>query len=786
MTETNCSATLRTKNAADKIALRGVAVHADLVGMTQRTSIRQTFVNLEANPIEAVYTFPVPDGAAVCGFEVITGDRVLTGEIDETEKATETFETAIAKGDAAFSLDRERPDVFTVRVGNLKPKQAVTIGISYVALLEAVDGKIRFTFPTTIAPRYLSSAGTEPVDAMIDGDALNPPHVLSVPYRLSFTADVRLGRATDKIWSPTHAISVTGDDTAGYDVALPPGTPMAAEFVMSIELAASVGPSVQVECNDDGGHYLAVTFAPELEPTDSATAGETVFVIDCSGSMEGESTHQATAAVELCLRSLSAGDRFNVCRFGSTFQMLSTEPLVYSQATLDAAVKFVRQSANLGGTELLAALDAVLHPVATGVRNVILMTDGQVTNEPAVLDLARRRKSNNRMFTFGIGTAASSSLVKGLARVTRGAAEFITGRERIDEKVLRTFARLASPAATDVSVDWGGAEVATAGDIPPVFDGDLITVFGRCAGRLPKKITLSCKTPAGPQSWPVDVPSAVMKDFTIATSWARNAIEGLEDGGVTRRAVRRGSTPEAEQMIRLSKQFRVISPLTTFVAVEQRFDAEKTAGSPVSRRVPVMLARGWGGVLTGGGGGGVSAVRRRLGKIGELMLHDLAFDKAAPASAAPPAAPAQLDLTREVDESFLSDVAPVAPLPKSTGPADISFSRSSRMRDEDRDDPSVGDLTAILLTQNAAGAFRWGARATRLTPADDRWIGIGLAIDAEFPESVRDTARTLVLLRLVFASDERLWKRAAAKAVKFVAVGSSRTDGAVRDWVAAV
>jgi Ca-activated chloride channel family protein len=144
------SATLRTNNATDQIALRGVDVHAVLAGMSQRTTVRQTFVNLESKPIEAVYTFPVPDGAAVCGFEVITGDRVLTGEIDETEKATEMYENAIAAGDAAFSLDRERPDVFSLRVGNLKPKQAVTIKLIYVAVLEPVDGKIRFTFPTTI------------------------------------------------------------------------------------------------------------------------------------------------------------------------------------------------------------------------------------------------------------------------------------------------------------------------------------------------------------------------------------------------------------------------------------------------------------------------------------------------------------------------------------------------------------------------------------------------------------------------------------------------------------
>ena len=87
---------------------------------------------------------------------------------------------------------------------------------------------------------------------------------------------------------------------------------------------------------------------------------ETVFVLDCSGSMQGDSIRQAVAALELCLRSLSVGDTFNICRFGSPFELMRSEPLHYSQHTLEAAIDYVRHSRDLGGTELHAALDAVL------------------------------------------------------------------------------------------------------------------------------------------------------------------------------------------------------------------------------------------------------------------------------------------------------------------------------------------------------------------------------------------------------------------------------------------
>src|SRR5204863_95442 len=107
---------------------------------------------------------------------------------------------------------------------------------------------------------------------------------------------------------------------------------------------------------------------------------------DCSGSMQGPSIQQATAALELCLRSLSSGDRFNICRFGSTFQMFQGEPVTYSQSTLESGLEFIRQGATLGGTELHAPLEEILRhsPAQAAARNIILLTDGQVTNEQAI------------------------------------------------------------------------------------------------------------------------------------------------------------------------------------------------------------------------------------------------------------------------------------------------------------------------------------------------------------------------------------------------------------------
>jgi Ca-activated chloride channel family protein len=776
---------LRTTNPADRVALRGVRVHARLAGMSQRTAVEQTFVNLEPRAVEAVYTFPLPEGAAVCGFEVVTGDRVLTGAVEESDRAIERYDDAVADGHGAFLAEQERPDVFTVRVGNLKPRQAATIRLAYVCPLDRTDKQVRVAFPTTVAPRYATATATDPFEATVDGDALNPPHALWVPYGLSIRVDVELGRKLAGVFSPSHPVRVDRLAEDRAVVTLAGGvTEMNRDVVLTIELPREHEPSVQLERGGpDGRDYLAVTFVPEFDVDELAepAPADVVFVLDCSGSMAGPSIAQAKAALELCLRSLSPGDTFNVCRFGSSFELMASEPLAYSQATLDRALAYVRASGDLGGTELHAPLQAIfkVRPRPGGVRQVILLTDGQVTNEPAVVELARRHRAYNRLFTFGIGPACSAFLVKGLARATGGAAEFITAGERIDEKVLRTFGRLASPIAGDVAVDWDGCDVQTLAEHPPVFDGDVLVIFGRVEGRVPRQVTLGCATPAGPKRWTVPVGAAGDFGGAVATMWARRTIQSLEEvNAVAPRARKADRSREREMLVKLSKDFGLLCSVTTFVAIEHRSLAERNEGRPAFRRVPVQLAEGW------GGGMGSPAQAAAAG-----MMFGAMVARAAPAAPAAPSGPPfavprrDVSLDRTIDKTMDQTIDRM----RSRKPRRKSDSIDLEVLDElaagaPHDRPSP--LQAILSEQTADGWFEWdhalvgtGDNRLRLEHAVAAWLG-GL------PDlKVLATLAALVRLRAAHRAEEAVWRRADRKAVRWLATAIARPAAEIGAWL---
>jgi Ca-activated chloride channel family protein len=792
---------LQTQNPADRIALRGVHLRARIAGMSLKATIEQTFVNLEERAIEALYTFPLADGAAVCGFEVVFFDKVFTGVVDETDQAIEKYDDAISQGHGAYLLEHHRPDVFSVRVGNLKPRQAVTIRLTYVTDLQIVDRAIRLSFPTTIAPRYATASGTDPIDAAIDGDALNPPHVLSVPYGLSMEMEIDLGKALANVTSPSHRLTLPpspgtpgegrGEGLVGKPVTITLATTLAEmnrDLVLVLNLTKEQTPYALASTSDQGEQFIAVNFLPEFEETDlsRSTGSETIFLLDCSGSMQGESIQQASAALDCCLRAMSPGDTFNICRFGSTFQLLSPEPLLYSQETMARALKFVHQQADLGGTEILAPLEAILsHAPATGaVRNIVLLTDGQVTNEPAVIALAKRKRARNRIFTFGIGAASSSFLVNSLARVTGGAAEFIASGERIEDKVLRTFGRLASPPVTDVEIDWHNADAQIAPrHLPPLFDGDALRIYALLPGRIPETVTLQCNTATGPKSWTVPVRQGADPAKVLPTLWARAMIRTLEEEeGVQATASISAPSSERTRLIEISKRYNLLCSLTSFLAVEHRSLEDRNEGKPELRRVPVTLAAGWGGV-------------EATPSVATLMAAGPCVAMSAP-MAAPPA-PAPRGRSTKGFAGADSESATFGFASSGRGGFMDALKRkvlgqTKEVAEYGNENPSAqskpADKLFILLSrQMADGSFDPSTTnsALHLRKAGQNPVLILNTIDqlfedAKIPmskrENVRVTLFAMATLHLVFADRRPLWKRAFKKALDWVCAQGLPSD----------
>src|SRR5215207_4161209 len=138
--------------------LKHTDVRASVAGFIARVTVTQEFENPFTDKIEAVYTFPLPQAAAVDDMTMRVGERTVRGKVMRREEAGEVYRAARNAGQVASLLDQERPNVFTQSVANIMPGERVTVIISYVETLKYEAGTYEFVFPMVVGPRYIPGA----------------------------------------------------------------------------------------------------------------------------------------------------------------------------------------------------------------------------------------------------------------------------------------------------------------------------------------------------------------------------------------------------------------------------------------------------------------------------------------------------------------------------------------------------------------------------------------------------------------------------------------------------
>jgi Ca-activated chloride channel family protein len=760
--ETNTSG-LFTRDRAP-VPLTGVSVEAEMTSFCARISVTQRYVNREATPVEAVYVFPLDEGAAVCGFEAIVDDTVVVGEVKERDEAFRSYDEALERGDGAFLLDEERPDVFQASVGNLPPGKAALLKLTYVTELSVADGGLRFSVPTTVSPRYAPAVDRVGVGRP-DSEALNPPRAFDVPYGLNLSIRMAMPGAISHVESPSHPVSVSIDGHSANVTLSQREVALDRDFVLSVQAASLDVPQAWIERHPDhDAHAVAIAFVPTLGVDSVPT--EVIFVVDRSGSMGGSSIEEVRNALQLCLRSMVAGCRFNIVGFGSAYESLFPASRDYDERSLQAASEHVAgMQANLGGTEMLPALTCAFEQKTSGelTRQVVVLTDGEVTNTDAVIALAKQHAARARVFTFGIGMGASHHLVHGLARAGGGSAEFIHPGERIERKVVRQFARLLSPALTDVRIEWGTLTATQAPSVvPPVFTSGRLLVYGLDAASpadAPSMVRLSATAPTGPMHFdvPVDFSRAV-DGRTVSTLAARARIRELEESpewALARGSRQRDRKAESvtREIVALSVRYGLISRETSFVAVERRDTPVR--GDIQLRRIPIALTAGW-------------------GDLQRSVLDQMVFGAPHPARAAgapAPAADASAMPSGVFSLSGMSIEATRASHPRPTpGFLSRTVARLSRTRHQSAGAPPSG-MHALIALQRADGSWDLTPELAAIIGHDMRDLETAIRHGSGPRRDVRRawaTALALVWLTDHASDAEAEWRLLAGKARKFL------------------
>ncbi|MDR1856424.1 MAG: VIT and VWA domain-containing protein [Desulfovibrio sp.] len=554
------------------LALQGVAIEGKVEGLLLSTTIRQTYRNDTSNALEVTYTFPLAWGTTLLGLDAIVGGKRLKGTVTPKEVAERDYEKAVEEGDLPVMVQESASGLMTANLGNIKSGETVELELRCGQLLRIEQGDVRICIPTVLAPRYGDAHGAGKL-ADHESDAVD----MAAVYPLRIHIDVLGDMARAAIECPTHKVSVAGieggmavDMEGGYldrDFALLLRNLPAASFAMS--------------CEDGKERMLVASFCPKLAQVKSPLLLK--VLVDCSGSMSGDSIAEARKALHGVLQELGDGDYVSYSRFGSVCHHGTPAMQPYSEALLkELATAVSKTDADMGGTEMNGALASTIKDVALPKGTelepcILLITDDLVWDE-SMLETAE--KSGHRIFAVGVGSAPAQDILRRMTEKTGGACVFVPPNEDVVQAIVNMFHRMRGPRPPSMRVEWGG-KPRWESDLPAsVFDGDTVHVFAtfpKAQDRVPRLV------------WEEDGKAhEVAPDMVVATD--NPDVRRL---GGWRKVISAKTPKQAEK---LALEYQLVTRWTSLFLVHVREGEEKAEGLPTLHQVPNMLAAGTHGV----------------------------------------------------------------------------------------------------------------------------------------------------------------------------------------------
>jgi Ca-activated chloride channel homolog len=638
---------------AETLPLKETSANVQIAGVIAKVKVRQVFENSGVKPIEAIYVFPASSRAAVHGMRMKIGSRTIEAKIERKAKARAEYEEAKREGKRASLLEQERPNVFTMNVANIMPKDRIEVELDYSELLVPEDAVYEFVYPTVVGPRY--GGGADPQkDKWIANPYLTEGRV--EPYKFDIRVHVETGISLKDLGSPSHKVKIDYTSKSSADVALDQEGGGNKDYILRYRLAGDQVDTGLLLYRGEQENFFILMMEPPARPTDKQIPPrEYIFLLDVSGSMHGFPLNTSKELAKNLLTKLRPTDLVNIVMFsGGNFVMGPEGSLPATPANIETAVDLITRQQGRGGTELMGGLRA-----AYGIprknkqysRTVIVVTDGYVGVEAQAFKFIRDNLNQANLFAFGIGSAVNRGLIEGMARAGMGEPFVVLNPGKAAEQAEKLRAYIQYPVLSHVEVKIDGFDALEIAPekVPDVMAQRPVVLFGKYRGEATGKLEVSGYSGTSKLTKTVEVASGTLKpeNAPLRFLWARKWVAILDDES----HMARGNPKIEEAITRLGLEYTLLTTFTSFVAVDSEVVNKGGDQATVNQALP--LPEGVSNLAVGGGQGasGMPAPMARP------MVRSRAAS-AMPSEARPSMAPSAPSATLE---SAAASDAPAAP-----------------------------------------------------------------------------------------------------------------------------
>lgn len=559
-------------------------------GVMARAYVIQTFRNDSEHWVNAAYMFPLPETAAVDELTMKIGVREIVGVIKEKQEAKRIFENAKREGKKASIVEQKRPNLFTSQVANIAPGEEIQIEIAFHQKVLFENNQFSLRFPTTFTPRFNPASeeseghGDEAIQGIFSFAPSNEPN-------FNLTIELNAGISLKDITSSNYFISVEEQGYGSYRVALPDNQIGDADF--DLRWSPNNGEEINVILfteTHSGYEYGSLIIHPqgqhklEVEPLER----ELIFVLDSSGSMDGEPFRQAVSALHYALDTLLPNERFNIIEFNSHATALWSRTRLASEENVADAKRYAKALVSGGGTNIDDALRLAFNSLESSeqLQQILFLTDGAVSNESHLINLINKRRGDARIFSVGIGGSPNAYFMNEAASVGGGAYTYIGDVTQIKREMSALLDKMAHPVASDLKIEFdvNGVEVFPK-LLPDLYLNEPIVVSYRSPAPI-NDIQVSGFMASG--DWLESSQSATGDNHEgTRVLWARDQIAHWE-----RHQTLSGIKDlHRSEILQIALEHHLVSRYTSLVSVE--IEPEKPSDiAALDSKVPNQLSRG--------------------------------------------------------------------------------------------------------------------------------------------------------------------------------------------------
>jgi uncharacterized protein YegL len=448
------------------VEVLGIRARATIDSSYAVTDVQVRFGNPTDQNTSETFVLQIPEDAFISNFSLTLKGHTYYATVMKAQDAAAAYANATAHGDNAGLMASQGDSTFAYSI-NVAAHDSVVAALRYEQYIPRTPQGFKYTMP--LSSYAGKSVGI--VDVELDLDYDRP--IKNVAAQ-SYISDANISMS-DLNRSASASFKLTN-----YTVR--------DDFVITWDLAPLPvnGNMLFYEVNGEG--YFFHVFSPGVQELGGYLPKDIIFVLDHSGSMDGEKLIQVKSAFKSVIMDLQGNDNFAILTFSTTVTPVFDKLVPATGDNKKDAIEKIQEVESDQSTNInQALLDAIgmLQSSSDRVPIIVFLTDGLPTEGVTGTDQIRQNildanTKGVRIYSLGFGNDVDFEFLRALALENKGyAIKIVEGRDAPGQ--IRGFYNTISlPTLMNLDFTYSnGTYDVFPTHVDTLYDGSEVVICGR-------------------------------------------------------------------------------------------------------------------------------------------------------------------------------------------------------------------------------------------------------------------------------------------------------------------